>query len=151
MSLLRAALTLAAESPNPATAFCAGDGGTYRKVQEAGDARGVCVLADGRKVNGWEYFRARHAAPAAKPGAEMLADKAWSGGTVLTVAEGAMLAEVVAEKDGRILADGSEHEVMTHRGPTTRIVAVAGPERHRGQLLQLIDNCSTVAIDTQVK
>lgn len=43
--------------PNPAAKFCVDVGGTYRIVQEAGGARGLCVLADGRKVDAWAFFR----------------------------------------------------------------------------------------------
>ena len=54
------------------------------------------------------------------------AHRIWSGGTILTMNDAAMRAQAVAEKDGRILAVGSEAQVMAHRGPDTEVVDLAG-------------------------
>jgi putative hemolysin len=49
-------------APNPAAQFCEQEGGRYRTVEEAGGARGICVLPDGREVDAWAYFREQHGA-----------------------------------------------------------------------------------------
>jgi predicted amidohydrolase YtcJ len=54
------------------------------------------------------------------------ADRIWSGGTILTMNDAAMRAEAIAERDGRILAVGSEAEVMRWRGPDTRLIDLDG-------------------------
>ena len=59
-------------------------------------------------------------------GAEEPADRIWTGGTILTMNDAAMRAEAVAEKDGRILAVGSEAEVMAHKGPGTEMIDLGG-------------------------
>ncbi len=58
--------------------------------------------------------------------AQDVADRIWSGGTVLTMNDDAMRAEAVAEKDGRILGVGTEEEVMKLRGPDTQVIDLAG-------------------------
>ena len=55
-----------------------------------------------------------------------MADRIWSGGTLLTMNDAAPRAEAIAEKDGRIVAVGSESEVMALRGPSTRMVDLGG-------------------------
>jgi len=58
--------------------------------------------------------------------AQDVADRIWSGGTVITMNDGAMRAEAVAEKDGLILGVGTEAEVMKLRGPDTQVIDLAG-------------------------
>ena len=58
--------------------------------------------------------------------AQDVADRIWSGGTVITMNDDAMRAEAVAEKDGRILGVGTEAEVMKLRGPDTQMMDLAG-------------------------
>jgi hypothetical protein len=53
--------------------------------------------------------------------AQVVADKIWHGGTVLTMEDDAMRAEAIAEKDGRIIAVGNEADVMKHRSDTTEV------------------------------
>ena len=44
---------------NPAATFCIENGGTYQlSKDEAGNAVGICILADGTKVDAWDYIRA---------------------------------------------------------------------------------------------
>ena len=59
-------------------------------------------------------------------GAEETADRIWFGGPILTMSDAALRAEAVAEKDGRILAVGSEAEVMAHKGPDTDMIDLGG-------------------------
>ncbi len=54
------------------------------------------------------------------------ADRIWSGGTILTMNDGAMRAEAIAERDGRIVAVGTESEVMELRGQDTRLIDLEG-------------------------
>jgi predicted amidohydrolase YtcJ len=54
------------------------------------------------------------------------ADRIGSGGTILTVNDAAPRAGAVAEQGGRIIAIGSEAEVMAHRGASTRVIDLAG-------------------------
>jgi predicted amidohydrolase YtcJ len=108
----------AQQAPNPSAVFCEQQGGRYQTVQEAGGQRGICVLPDGREVDAWAYLRER------RP--ESIADRIWSGGTILTMDDAAMRVEAVAERDGRILAVGSADEVMAHRGPGTEVIDLAG-------------------------
>jgi hypothetical protein len=54
------------------------------------------------------------------------ADRIWSGGTILTMNDDAMRAEVVAEKDGRIVAVGGEKDVMAFKGPDTEVIDLEG-------------------------
>nr|WP_093249860.1 amidohydrolase [Rubrimonas cliftonensis] len=63
------------------------------------------------------------ATPAA---AQEIADRIWFGGPILTMEDGAMRAEALAEKGGVILAVGSEASVATHRGAGTRMIDLAG-------------------------
>jgi predicted amidohydrolase YtcJ len=59
-------------------------------------------------------------------GAQETADRIWFGGPILTMDDSAMRAEAVAEKEGRILAVGSEADVMTHKGAKTALIDLAG-------------------------
>jgi putative hemolysin len=44
---------------NPAATFCIENGGTYQlSKDESGNAVGICILADGSKVDAWDYIRA---------------------------------------------------------------------------------------------
>jgi predicted amidohydrolase YtcJ len=54
------------------------------------------------------------------------ADRIWSGGTILTMNDAAMRAEAVAEKDGKIVAVGSEADVMAYRGAGTEMIDLGG-------------------------
>jgi predicted amidohydrolase YtcJ len=54
------------------------------------------------------------------------ADRIWSGGPILTMNDGAMRVEAVAEKAGRIIAAGSAAEVMKTKGPGTEIIDLGG-------------------------
>lgn len=54
------------------------------------------------------------------------ADRIWTGGTVLTMNDASMRAEAIAERDGRIVAVGSEAEVMKLRTPDTRLIDLDG-------------------------
>ena len=58
--------------------------------------------------------------------AQETADRIWSGGPILTMNDAAMNAEAVAEKDGRIIAVGTEAEVMAHRGDGTELIDLDG-------------------------
>lgn len=58
--------------------------------------------------------------------AQDVADKIWRGGSIITMEDGAMRAEAVAVKDGRILAVGREKDVMNHRGEGTVVVDLGG-------------------------
>ncbi len=58
--------------------------------------------------------------------AQTVADKIWTGGPVLTMADKAERAEAVASRGGRILAVGSEAEVMAHRGAATEVIDLQG-------------------------
>lgn len=44
---------------NPASEFCIAQGGTLEIVDEAGGQVGYCTLADGTRVEEWEYFRSQ--------------------------------------------------------------------------------------------
>ena len=55
-----------------------------------------------------------------------MADTIYSGGTVNTGDAANPRAEGVARKGGRILAVGSTGEVMAHKGPSTKLVDLAG-------------------------
>jgi predicted amidohydrolase YtcJ len=54
------------------------------------------------------------------------ADRIWSGGPILTMNDAAMRAEAIAERDGKIVAVGSQAEVMKLRGPDTRLIDLDG-------------------------
>ena len=46
--------------PNPASAYCEEQGGRVEIVtDDDGGQRGICVLADGRRVDEWEHYRDR--------------------------------------------------------------------------------------------
>lgn len=55
-----------------------------------------------------------------------MADRIWSGGPILTMDDTNPRAEAVAEKDGEIIAVGSEAEVMKLKGKDTRIIDLGG-------------------------
>jgi predicted amidohydrolase YtcJ len=54
------------------------------------------------------------------------ADRIWSGGPILTMNDAAMRVEAVAERGGRIVAVGTNAEVMRFRGPQTQVNDLAG-------------------------
>ena len=55
-----------------------------------------------------------------------VADRIWSGGPILTMDDGSMRAEAVAEKDGKIIAAGAAADVMKHKGPSTKMIDLGG-------------------------
>jgi len=59
-------------------------------------------------------------------GSPEIADRIFTGGPVITVNDSGQTAEAVAVKDGRILAVGTESEVMLFRGAATAITALEG-------------------------
>ena len=124
LGISSAPLSAQQQLPNPAAQFCVDEGGTYRIVQEAAGERGICVLADGREVDAWEYFRERHSS---LPDANVEpAEKIWSGGPILTMVDGNMRVEALAEAQGVIIAAGPLDEVMALRGPETEMIDLAG-------------------------
>ena len=124
LGISSAPLSAQQQLPNPAAQFCVDEGGTYRIVQEAAGERGICVLADGREVDAWEYFRERHSS---LPDANVEpAEKIWSGGPILTMVDGNMRVEALAEAQGVIIAAGPLDEVMGLRGPETEMIDLAG-------------------------
>jgi len=125
-SVLWVATASAATLANPAATFCVAEGGQYRVAKDAAGERGVCVLADGREVDAWQYFRERHRALPANGPTVQTADRIWRGGPILTMVDQAMRADAVAEKDGVIIAVGPEAEVSAHRGPRTEVIDLAG-------------------------
>jgi predicted amidohydrolase YtcJ len=66
------------------------------------------------------------AAAALPVGAQVQADRIWSGGPVLTMNDQAMRAEAVAEQGGRIVAVGRKAEVMKLRGSATQLIDLKG-------------------------
>jgi hypothetical protein len=58
--------------------------------------------------------------------AQRPADRIWSGGPILTMNDGAMRAEAVAEQGGRIVAVGSTADVMKFKGPKTKVIDLGG-------------------------
>ena len=58
--------------------------------------------------------------------AQDVADRIWSGGTILTMNDKAMRAEAVAEKGGRIVAVGKRADVMKLKGPATEVIDLKG-------------------------
>jgi predicted amidohydrolase YtcJ len=58
--------------------------------------------------------------------AQAVAERIWSGGPVLTMTDGAMRAEAVAEAGGRIIAVGRKAEVMKLKGPATQLIDLKG-------------------------
>ena len=120
-----ATAAFASQAPNPAAAYCVEQGGTYSILEEAEGQRGICTLTDGRSVDAWQYFREQHAA-ALQTSEPVLADRIWSGGPILTMVDGAMRAEALAEKNGIILGVGSAEQIMAMRGPETEVIDLAG-------------------------
>ncbi len=55
-----------------------------------------------------------------------VADTIYQGGTILTIDDANPRAEAVAVKGGRILAVGRAAAVMAHKGPSTKLVDLAG-------------------------
>jgi len=47
-----------AQIGNPASQYCVDQGGTLEMVDETTGTVGYCILADGTRVEEWEYFRA---------------------------------------------------------------------------------------------
>ena len=58
--------------------------------------------------------------------AQQAADRIWSGGPILTMNDGAMRAEAVAERGGRIVAVGSAADVTKFKGPKTKLIDLGG-------------------------
>jgi predicted amidohydrolase YtcJ len=54
------------------------------------------------------------------------ADRIWHGGPILTMKDGAMRAEAVAEKGGRIIAVGTDADVIKLKGDNTEVIDLAG-------------------------
>ncbi|WP_243721937.1 amidohydrolase family protein [Meridianimarinicoccus aquatilis] len=121
-----ATATAASEIANPAATFCALQGGAYAIVQNAEGQRGICTLTDGREVDAWEYFREQHTATSQSDAGGVLADRIWTGGPILTMVDGAMRAEALAEKDGVIIGVGDAKDVMALQGPGTNVIDLAG-------------------------
>jgi predicted amidohydrolase YtcJ len=65
-------------------------------------------------------------APTGKAPPAPVADRIFVGGPVVTVDPEDRVVEALAIRDGRILAVGSEAEVLVHRGETTRVTDLAG-------------------------
>lgn len=58
--------------------------------------------------------------------AQDVADRIWRNGPILTMSDAAMRAEAVAVKDGRIVAVGSDADVMKLKGENTEVIDLAG-------------------------
>jgi predicted amidohydrolase YtcJ len=58
--------------------------------------------------------------------AQDVADRIWTGGSILTLNDSAMQAEAVAEKGGKIIAVGPVAEVMASKGPETKMIDLGG-------------------------
>jgi hypothetical protein len=43
--------------PNPASVYCVQQGGRIEIIREPQGERGICVLADGRRIDEWEFYR----------------------------------------------------------------------------------------------
>jgi predicted amidohydrolase YtcJ/putative hemolysin len=112
--------------PNPAAAFCVEKGGQYQIESSATGARSVCRLPDGRVVDAWEFFRQNQGVTSSNPPTGTKAERIWTGGNILTMDDGAMRAQAVAEAGGRILAVGTRDEVMKTRGPKTQVIDLKG-------------------------
>ncbi len=121
-----ASLAAEPETPNPAATFCVELGSTYSIIDSAGGQRGTCTLPGGRVVDAWAYFREQHAAVPQGSAATVLADRIWMGGPILTMVDGAMRAEALAENDGVILAVGAADEVLALKGAETVVIDLAG-------------------------
>lgn len=117
---------IASETANPAAAYCADQGGSYSIMDGTQGQRGICRLADGREVDAWDYFRAQFDPASQGNAATVVADRIWMGGPILTMVDGAMRAEALAEKDGVILGVGDADDIMSLRGPQTDIIDLAG-------------------------
>ena len=49
-----------AQLANPAATYCIDSGAKYEIRDGADGQTGVCILADGREVDAWDYFRENH-------------------------------------------------------------------------------------------
>ena len=107
--------------PNPAAVFCVEKGGSYHIENRADGARSVCRFPDGRVVDAWGFYR--QSLTGSMP---TTADRIWTGGTILTMDDGNMRVEAIAEAGGRILAVGTREEVMKTRGPKTQLIDLQG-------------------------
>jgi predicted amidohydrolase YtcJ len=58
--------------------------------------------------------------------AQTVAERIWSGGSVLTMNDAAMRAEAVAEAGGKIIAVGRKADVMKLKGPATQLIDLKG-------------------------
>ena len=58
--------------------------------------------------------------------AQEIADTIYSGGPILTINDAAPRAEAVAVKDGRILAVGTQEDMLAHQGDTTTVFDLIG-------------------------
>jgi predicted amidohydrolase YtcJ len=58
--------------------------------------------------------------------AQDVADRIWRNGPILTMDDSAMRAEAVAVKNGRIVAVGSDADVMKFRGGKTDVIDLVG-------------------------
>ncbi len=58
--------------------------------------------------------------------AQEIADTIYSGGPILTINDAAPRAEAVAVKDGRILAVGTQADMLAHQGDTTEVFDLDG-------------------------
>jgi hypothetical protein len=116
-----AAAATAVGLPNPAAAFCAEKGGTYHIENRAEGTRSICRLPDGRVVDAWAFYR--ESLTGALP---TTAERIWTGGTILTMDDGNMRVEAVAEAGGRLIAVGTRAEVMKTRGPRTQVIELKG-------------------------
>jgi|MudIll2142460700_1097286.scaffolds.fasta_scaffold05188_2 hypothetical protein len=112
--------------PNPAAVFCVEKGGQYQIENHATGARSVCRFPDGRVVDAWDFFRQNQGATKPNPPPGTKAERIWTGGTIITMDDGAMRAEAVAEAGGQILAVGAREEVMKTRGPNTEVIDLQG-------------------------
>jgi predicted amidohydrolase YtcJ len=54
------------------------------------------------------------------------ADRIWNGGPIITMEDGAMRAEAIAEDDGKIVAVGSTADVMKLKGSQTQVIDLGG-------------------------
>lgn len=58
--------------------------------------------------------------------AQEVADRIWTGGSVVTIDSDNTVAEGIAVKGRQIIAVGSRDTVMQHAGPETEVVDLAG-------------------------
>src|SRR5689334_15928174 len=54
------------------------------------------------------------------------ADVIFTGGEVVTVAEGFKLAKGLAVKDGKVIVVGTSEEALAYRGPNTKVIDITG-------------------------